>query len=404
MGFFKDIAKMTPLGMLIGDSPERPPFPGYDISQLQPLIDEYLNLVRSGVGKTLAEPSEYGLVSQQLQNLLGFRPPITQIGMPQEYGIASQTLQDILGLQPEAFQFPMADIQKALQAQQQLQYQDYLNQVRPIMAQQGQLDSSAYTNLIGKFLQGQQAQTYGTTADLLTQQAQQNLALQQYFPQLRSGVAGQLAGLGGQQADLQRLNAQLQYLLPEYQSGILSQLQGIGGARSGIEQYNLQYPYSTYIPALQQGYNLQKGLQDQLFQQALGAQQQEMGVYNQAKQSYDATRAMLWQVGIPMAMGGITGLATGGLAGMGTGALQGLGQGLGNIGLGSMAGGGLQQPDWTTMLKQLGLGGTTGMSTMPMTQSYTDLMNYQNLYTQPSNLRSGGQTIGARYYPQWQLQ
>src|SRR3990167_1601157 len=202
-------------------SPERPSYPGYDTSQLQPLIDEYLGLVRGGVGKTLTEPSEYGLVSQQLQNLLGFQPPITQIGMPQEYGIASQTLQDILGLQPQQFQFPMEDIQRALASQQQLQYQDYLNQIRPLMAQQGQLDSSAYTNLIGKFLQGQQTQTYGTTADLLTQQAQQNLALQQYFPQLRSAVSGQLAGLGGQQADLQRLNAQLQYSLPEFQRNIL---------------------------------------------------------------------------------------------------------------------------------------------------------------------------------------
>lgn len=380
-----------------GKSPERPAYPGYDTSQLQSLIDEYLNLVRGGVGKTLTEPSEYGLVSQRLQNLLGFQPSITQITTPQEYGIASQALQDILGLQPEEFQFPMADIQKALEAQQAVQLEDYLKQIRPVLAQQGQLDSSYYTNLLGDYIQRQQAQTYGTTADLLTQQALQNLQLQQYFPQLRSGVAGQLAGLGGQQADIQRLNAQLQYLLPEYQSGILNQLQGVGGARAGIQEFNLQYPYSTYIPALAQGYNLQKALQDQSFQQALGAYGQEMGVYNQAKQSYDQMRALLASVGI----GALTG---------GTGWLPGLEKGLtGAVTGGALGAGGLQNLATPFILQNmpsmdlsslLGLGSKT-VATLP---NYTDLFNYQSLFTPQSNLKAGGQTIGSKYFPQWTLQ
>jgi hypothetical protein len=378
-----------------GDSPERPAYPIYDTSNLQPLIDEYLNLARGGIGKTLSEPPEYSLISQQLQNLLGFQPSVTQITAPQEYGMASQTLQDILGLQPQAFQFPMEDIQKALSAQQGIQLNDYLKQIRPVLAQQGQLDSSYYTNLLGDFLQQQQAQTYGTTADLLTQQAQQNLALQQYFPQLKTSAAGQLAGIGTQQADIQRLNAQLQYLLPQYQSGILNQLQGIGGARSGIEQYNMQYPYQTYLPALQSGYGIQKGLQDSLFQQALGAQQQEMGAYNQAKESYDATRAMLWQAGLGALTGGlgaIPGLA-GGLGGALTGGLGGF-----TGTLGSMVGGGLQQSNSLSSL--LGKLGNTS-SSMP---DYNSLLNYQSMYTQQPNLKSGGQTIGSLYYPQWSLQ
>jgi len=69
----------------------------------------------------------------------------------------------------------------------------------------------------------------GTTADVLTQQALNNLQLQQFIPQFQSGIAGQLAGVGGQ--------------------------------RAALDQFNLTLPFQTTIPAFQQqfGLGLQQG-------------------------------------------------------------------------------------------------------------------------------------------------
>ena len=241
-------------------------------------LQELLGYARQGVGKTLAEPSEYGYVSDYLKNLMGY--------------------------QPSQFQFPMEDIQKALSAQQGLQMQDYLQQIRPSLASQGQLDSTYYTNLLGKYLQGQQAQTYGTTADLLTQQALNNMQIQQWLPSFQSGVAGQLAGLGGQ--------------------------------RAGINQYNLEYPYQTYIPALSGIFGQGMGLAGQQYQANLVPYQYEIQRYEADRQAKKQQQQQLMQLLGGAAMGAVTG-GIGGFAGMypsiaggtmgsfGQGALQGLG-------------------------------------------------------------------------------
>lgn len=186
-----------------GGDDEAPNPPQYQMPEwASGLPPEILNYIRQGVGKQVTEPSEYGISSQALQQMLQY--------------------------QPSQFAYPMEDIQKALDAQQSLQMQDYLEQIRPIMANQGQLDSSSYTNLVSDFLRGQQTQRYGTVADLLTNQANQNYQLNTWLPQYRASVA--------------------------------QALQGVGGARQGVQQYNMEYPYQTYIPALNtmygQGFNL----------------------------------------------------------------------------------------------------------------------------------------------------
>src|SRR3990167_899827 len=106
-----------------GKGGKQPSAPAYQLpGWASGLPEEQLALIRSASGKTAA--------------------------MPQEYDIASQALQGLLGTSPDQFQFPMQDIQQALSAQQGIQYQDYLNQIRPIMAAQGPLDSSWVKNRI----------------------------------------------------------------------------------------------------------------------------------------------------------------------------------------------------------------------------------------------------------------
>lgn len=259
--------------LLGGDDEEEPQAPGLAIpAWAQGLPPEILDMIRQQAGQQLPEPAEYGISSQALQAMLGY--------------------------QPEQFQLPISDIQQALAAQQQLQMQDYQRQIRPILAQQGQLDSTYYADLLGKYLQGQQAQTYGTTADLLTQQALQNLNLQQWLPQFQAGVAGQLAGLGGQ--------------------------------RAGIGQFNLQLPFQTTIPALQQMYGT--GLQEagQQFSANLIPYQQDL-------QKYMADQAQ--QQAMMQMIGQLAGTAIGGTVGGPGGAM--MGSQLGGS-LGGTVGGGAQ--------------------------------------------------------------
>jgi len=327
MGFRDFMSDYTPLGMmgLYDKSPERPSYPGYDTSKLQPLIDEYLGLARQGQGQ--------------------------QVGMPQEFDISSQYLQGLMQQQPSQYELPIDDINKALQAQQEIQMQDYMKQIRPTLARQGQLDSSYYTNLLGDYKQGQQSDYLTNYANLLTNQAQTNLQNQQWLTGQQAGAAGQLAGIGGQ--------------------------------RAGVDLQNIQLPFQTTLPALQQGYGMQEGLQNNLFNQQLGAYGQEMDVYNQNKQSYDQTRAMLWQAALGAATGGMGMIpgVTGGMMGAGTGALGGAtGQ------LGSMAGGGMQQTDLSSLLKSLNL--NTGQSSGQPFGTYTPYSK-------------GGSTVGSRYFPQF---
>lgn len=216
-----------PFAMRGGGDDEQPPAaPSYQLpSWASNLPPEILSYIRQGVGQQLAEPGEYG--------------------------VASQTLQDLLGYTPEQFQYPMEDIQKALAAQQALQLQQYQQQIRPMMAQQGQLDSSYYTNLLGNYLQGQQAQTYGTTADLLTNQAQQNYQLQQWLPQFKASVS--------------------------------QALQGLGGSRSGINEFNMKYPYQTYIPAMSSLYGQGQQQGNMEYQSALNQYNQQMQNYQNSQ-------------------------------------------------------------------------------------------------------------------------
>ena len=255
-----------------GKSGKAPSAPAYQMpSYAQGLPEEQLALIRSASGKTAA--------------------------MPQEYDIASQSLQGLLGTSPDQFQFPMQDIQQALAAQQGIQYQDYLNQIRPIMAAQGQLDSSGYTNRISDFLKGQQSQTYGTTADLLTQQAMQNLHLGQWLPHFQSGIAGQLAGLGGQ--------------------------------RSALDQFNLTLPFQTTIPALGGVYGQGMQLGDRNTQQANMQYQAQLQDYMQKQQQQSQMFQQLGQLGMSGLTGGLSGAAgmlggAKGMAGFGGGFMQGL--------------------------------------------------------------------------------
>lgn len=252
-----------------GKKGKAPSAPAYQIpGWASGLPEEQLALIRAQVGK--------------------------EAPVPGEFDIASQALQGLLGTQAEQFQLPIQQIQDALSAQQGIQYQDYLDQIRPIMAAQGQLDSSSYTNRISDFLQGQQAQSYGTTADLLTQQALQNLDLQKWIPQFQSGIAGQLAGLGGQ--------------------------------RSALDQFNLTLPFQTTIPALGNVYEQGLSLGDRNTQQANMQYQSDLQSYMQKEQQKAQLYQSLGQLGMAGLTGGLSGAA--GLLGTGTGFGGGFLQGL----------------------------------------------------------------------------
>jgi hypothetical protein len=73
-----------------------------------PYLQYLQQLIGQGVGKTVAEPSEYGLSSQALQNLLG-----TNVGQ---------------------YQYPTQDILNALKAQQTIDIGDWKNQINPQLA------------------------------------------------------------------------------------------------------------------------------------------------------------------------------------------------------------------------------------------------------------------------------
>jgi len=296
MGFSFENFLFTPTALFDDDSPERPAFPQFDPNQnLQPLIDEFLGLTRQGIGQ--------------------------QVGVPEELGVSSQFLQNLLQQTPEQFTLPVDQIQQALQAQQAIQKQDFLNQIRPTLAQQGQLESSAFTNLLSDFTQQQQADELTNLANLLTTQAQGDIANRQAFLGQQLGATGQLSGLGSQLAN--------------------------------IDLQNIQLPFQTVIPSLAQGFGLQQGLEQDLFRQALGAQQQEMDVFNQAEQSRQQTMQLLGSLALGAATGGLGGAF--GLTGLtaGQGALLG---GLGQLG-GTGGFTGSQFPTFGSF-PQVGAGGT----------------------------------------------
>lgn len=182
-----------------------------------------------------------------------------EIPMPGEYGQTGEALTNLLNYSPSNFSFPMEDIQKALDAQQGLQFEQYQKQLRPVMAGQGQLDSTYYANMISDFLKNQQAQKYGTTADLLTQQATQNFDLSKWLPTFKSNVA--------------------------------SQIQGLGGAKSNINQWNLEYPFQSYIPAQQGMYNTGLNQAQQQYASAMAQWQAD----EQNRQKQVSQEAAKWQ-------------------------------------------------------------------------------------------------------------
>ena len=164
-----------------GEEDEPPPPPKYELPDwAQGLPEEQLALIRKYIGSSLQQPAAYGQAGDVYNRLLNY--------------------------QPSQFQFPMAEIQKALEAQQGLQFEQYQKQIRPVLANQGQLDSTYYANLLDNYLKGQQAQTYGTTADLLTQQGLTNLDILKWLPSFQAGVAGQLQGLGSAQTGINQFN------------------------------------------------------------------------------------------------------------------------------------------------------------------------------------------------------
>lgn len=180
-----------------------------------------------------------------------------QIQQPAQYQQASDIYSKLANYQPSQFQYPMADIQKALQAQQDLQYQQYQKQINPILASQGQYDSSYRTNLNSDFLKGQQAQNYGTTANLLTNQANQNYDLSKWLPQIQGQAAQGLQGVGTAQANLQNLNNQ----------GLNTSAAGLGnvfgqGVTLGNNEY--QSAQAQYQAALNQ-YNQQQQSNSNMF-------------------------------------------------------------------------------------------------------------------------------------------
>jgi hypothetical protein len=300
-----------------GDKPEAPT---YEIpAWAQGLPQETLGLIRQGIGQQVATPQEYGVASSTLQDLLKFQPQ--QLTEPTEYGDVSSKLQQLYGYQPEQFQLPISDIQQALQAQQALQLENYQKQIRPVLAQQGQLDSSYYTNLLGDYLKGQQAQTYGTTADLLTQQALQNAQIQQWLPQYQAGIAQQLQSLGGARSGIEQYNVGTQNAIPQFQASLAQQLAGLGSQRAALDQFNLTLPYQTVIPALQQQYGTGLNQAGQEYNAALVPYQQQLNEYNQKQQQQADLYKTLGSAAAAAATGGASGAA--GLYGSGVGGGQG---------------------------------------------------------------------------------
>lgn len=235
------------LGGNNGDDGGPPAPPQYELpAWAQGLPEEQLKYIRQYLGTQLQEPSEYGMASNTLQGLLNYSPQLSYLQMPSEYDTVGQGFGNLLNYQPSQFQFPMEEIQRALDAQQAMQLQQYQNQIRPVLAKQGQLDSSYYTNLLDKYLQGQQTSRLGNTANLLTQQATQNYDLSKWLPQLKTSALSGLSALGGARTGINQYNAtlnnNLQTYLPQLRSSTATTLANLGGLRSGIQEYNLGIP------------------------------------------------------------------------------------------------------------------------------------------------------------------
>jgi len=105
-----------------------------------------------------------------------------QTGMnPAEYGLASNKFQSLMGTDPTE------QIMAGLTAQQDIDRQKYEKYINPLMASQGQYDSTYRANMLGDYLSQQQATALGQRGQLA-----------QWVPEFQSGLATSLGNLGSQ--------------------------------------------------------------------------------------------------------------------------------------------------------------------------------------------------------------
>jgi len=105
-----------------------------------------------------------------------------QTGMnPAEYGLASNKFQSLMGTDPTE------QIMAGLTAQQDIDRQKYEKYINPLMASQGQYDSTYRANMLGDYLSQQQATALGQRGQLA-----------QWVPEFQSSLATSLGNLGSQ--------------------------------------------------------------------------------------------------------------------------------------------------------------------------------------------------------------
>lgn len=246
----------------------------------------------------------------------------TTLSYPSEYSTVADTLNQLLNYQTTDFAYPMTDIQSALASQQALQLEDYQKQIRANLAKQGQLDSTYYTDLLSNYLKNQQSQSLTNTANLLTNQAEQNYNLQTWLPQFKTSVA--------------------------------QALQNLGTSKSGIDTSNLSNLYSV-ANALNSLYGTGLNQANSEYTAALNAYQQQLDEYNQ-NQTGGLFGGLMGSAGglglglalapftggmsLPLTLGlGAAGGAAGALGSQGTGGSlfsTGLSAGLGSLDLSSL--------------------------------------------------------------------
>lgn len=174
------------------------------------------------------------LINQLL--ISGYQNPQT-LQLPEEYLQAGGIYGQIANQPFQQFQFPLEDIRSALDAQQNQSIQDYSKYINPILARQGALDSTYAANLYSDYINRLGTGRLGTEADILTQQALQNLQARQVYDQSR------LQGAGG--------------------------LENVGAARGNINQFNQTFPYQYQIPAGQNQLGYLQGQQQNTYNAAL---------------------------------------------------------------------------------------------------------------------------------------
>ena len=307
---------------------------------------------------------------QELEKM--YRSYIGQsISTPAEWGQQGDVYTQLLNYTPEQFAYPMDDIQKALASQQALQLEDYQKQLRPMLAAQGQLDSTYYANLLGDYLQGQQSQSLSNTANLLTNQATQNYNLAQWLPQFKQSVAGSLGNLGQN--------------------------------RLSLEEQNLMLPMNTYIPGLANLYGMGQQTAAQQYQDALAQwqfeeqQKAQPATWTKVAAMFDPGGSLMGNYGTKATQG------TQNVIGAGTSIMGAIGSIMGAKKGGGGGGGGVQQQPQQSYTPNYNL---EMQYYTPQTQNY-GLNTNQNYGFNYNNDSSGGSSYGYNnpysswYNPNW---